>query len=401
MPNMRENADRATGFRWFLMNTGSWFGAWGMQQVLFSWIVVGELQASGDWVGLAQTSIMLPSLVLLMAGGAVADRTDPRRVLMLLHLLAAIPMLALAALSALGHLDMGLLILYAFSIGTLQAFTMPARDLLLSRVAGENMMRSVTAMTAVQFGMQAVGTLLAAGARFVGSAPMLVLQALIVAAGAFGARFLPRSEPQRPSDGRIRWSEIRAGVSIVAKNPSLRLPVVMVIAVGILFLGPYTVVFPLLVRDYYHGGVASLSLVLMMFPLGTILGSLILRRRGVRRKGLAALWALGLGATAQIVISTGVPFLLMVLLTLFWGLCGAVFINSTRTLFQEAAPALERGRVLSIYQLGFTGGAPLGSLWVGFSVTAVGLHTTLLVSSTCMIFLILGMALLTRTRELE
>ena len=75
MPNMRENADRATGFRWFLMNTGSWFGAWGMQQVLFSWIVVGELQASGDWVGLAQTSIMLPSLVLLMAGGAVADRT--------------------------------------------------------------------------------------------------------------------------------------------------------------------------------------------------------------------------------------------------------------------------------------------------------------------------------------
>jgi len=41
-------------YRSFALGTGMWFGAWGMLQVLFSWLVVGELQASEELVGLAQ-----------------------------------------------------------------------------------------------------------------------------------------------------------------------------------------------------------------------------------------------------------------------------------------------------------------------------------------------------------
>jgi MFS family permease len=391
--SLAEEQDRRRAFAWYSAGVGTWFGAWGMQQVLFSWIVVGELEASSEWVGIAQTSTMLPSLVFLLAGGVVADRVDPRRMLIVLHLAAAVPALALAVGSALGVLGMPGLLAYGVCIGTLQAFVMPARDTLLSRVAGRDMMRAVTTMTAAQFGAQAMGTLLAGAARWTGSATMLFVQSIVVASGSAFSRGIPPAAPRE--DGGARDFDVRDladGLRQVRHTPRLRVPVSMVVSVGVLFVGPFVVVFPLLVRDYYQGGVDSLSLILMLFPVGTIVGSVLLRRRGIARKGRAALIALAAGALAQIGIGTGVPFWAMVILTFLWGLAGSVFINCSRTLYQEAAPMKQRGRVMAVYQLGFIGGAPIGAMLSGYLSSAIGLHGTLIAASVTMGIIVLGIA---------
>jgi MFS family permease len=169
----------------------------------------------------------------------------------------------------------------------------------------------------------------------------------------------------------------------------------------VFFIGPYVVVFPLLVRDYYAAGVDALSLVLMLFPLGTIAGSLVLRARGIGRKGGAALAALVGGASVEATIGLGVPYAALVGLTLVWGLCGAVFINCSRTLFQEAAPDAERGRVLAVYQLGFMGGAPVGTLLAGFAVAELGLHGTLLAAAGAMTTVVVVMATRTGTARMR
>jgi Transmembrane secretion effector len=52
-----------------------------MQQVLFAWLVVGELNAPARWVGIAQSASMIPNFLLILLGGAVADRTDRRGLL--------------------------------------------------------------------------------------------------------------------------------------------------------------------------------------------------------------------------------------------------------------------------------------------------------------------------------
>ena len=70
--------------------------------------------------------------------------------------------------------------------------------------------------------------------------------------------------------------------------------------------------------------------------------------------------ALVVGASSQLVISSGIPYVASLGFVLLWGLAGSVFINCSRTLFQQAAPQRGRGRVLAIYQLGFTGGGPAG-----------------------------------------
>lgn len=397
-----EATARRSPYSWFTAGIASWFGAMGMQQVLFSWIVVGELQASSEWVGITQTSTMIPALFLLVVGGAAADRFDPRRLLIALHLCAAVPVLLLATASALDRVQIPILIAFGLCFGVLSAFALPARDSLLSRVAGDDMLRAVAGMTIVQFGAQAAGTLTAGLTRFTGSAAMLCVQAGILVIGAWATQQIPAIAPSgNPTRGRPSLSELGEGISRVARTAELRAPAILVFAVGVLFVGPFLVIFPLLVRDYYEGGVDRLSLVLMLFPLGTIGGSLVLRARGLPRKGRAALLALATGATTLIIIGLRVPFALLVALTLAWGLAGSVFINSSRTLFQQAAPPDQRGKVLAIYQLGFMGGAPIGALVSGFSSASIGLHMTLVGFGAGMLLLVACMALMSALPRME
>lgn len=394
---------RDSDYRWFAAGVASWFAAWGMQMVLFSWLVVGEMHADAEWVGIAQTSTMLPALVLLLLGGVVADRFDARRMLIGLHALAAVPILLLALAVGQSWLSLPLLIGFGLVMGTISAFVLPARDSILSRVAGPDMMRAVTGMTAVQFGAQALGNLLAGSARWVGSGKMLALQAAFLFLGSLATlRVAPSGRPEPRTHRVSAWRDILEGLTIVRRSPALRSPIILVLAVGFLFVGPFLVIFPLLVRDYYQGGVGDLALVLMTFPIGTITGSLILRARGgVQAKGRAALLALVCGALALGTVGTGLPFPIMVTTTICWGLAGSVFINCSRTLYQEASPPTQRARVLSVYQLGFMGAAPVGSLAAGLTSAAVGPLRTLQLFALGMLTLVAVVAALTDTAKLR
>ena len=67
-----------------------------------------------------------------------------------------------------------------------------------------------------------------------------------------------------------------------------------------------------------------------------------------------------------------------------------MFINGSRTLYQEAAPQAQRGRVLAVYQLGFMGAAPIGALLSGFLAGAMGALPTLFVFASAMLVVVLA-----------
>jgi MFS family permease len=393
----------AADFRWFAGGVGSWFAGWGMNAALFAWLVAGELRASDAWVGIAQSATLWPSLLFLLLGGAVADRVDPRRLLIVLHAVVALPVLLLAAGVAAGWLSLPAVLAYGLCLGTVSAFVMPARDALLSRVAGPDLMHAVTTMTAVQFGAQALGTAAAAAARWLGTVPMLGVLAAVLLAGSFAVRGVPAVAPAVPSEPRpTAWREVLDGLALVARSPQLRAPVLLVAAVGLFFIGPFLAVFPVMIVQHYDGGVDRLSLVSMLFPLGTIFGSLAMRARGgFRRKGRAALVALMAGAVALGAIGLQFSFPGLVVLTFAWGVAGAVFINCSRTLFQQAAPPAWRGRLLAVFQLGFLGTAPLGSLAAGFLSAAIGPFATLEWCGLAMAGTVVLAALATDTLRME
>ena len=361
-------------YRDFTFGTGMWFGGWGMLQVLFSWLVVGELQASEERVGLAQLALMFPALFFLLIGGAVADRVDRRRLLVGLQLAAGGVAAALAAAVWAGALGFPLVIAFAVTMGTISALSFPARDALLYDLAGTSLMRAVTGITLIQFIGQGAGQLLAGSARYLGSATALTLESLLFAIGALGFARIPASISVRTRRaGPVRPAELLEGIREVVRSPILRPVWLLVMAVGLFFAGPYFVVFPLLNREYFGGDVGELSLIYMTFPAGSILGLILLWRRGhVRRPGRAIALAESIAALCLLVISAGIPFAATLLAGMVWGVCGAFFISCARTVFQEIASDVHRARVLSVHMLAVMGASTLGSPLAGFLAGQVG-----------------------------
>ena len=394
----------ADSYQWFIAGVATWFTAVGMQSVLFSWLVVGELHVEAEWVGVAQSATMLPAVLLILIGGAVADRHDRRSLLIGLHLLAALLSAGLVALVASAKLTLPRLLVYAVAAGSVQAFVMPARDALLSEVAGPNLMRAVTGLTLVQWGTQAVGSLVAGAARWVGTVPALCVHCLIVFSGVFPLRQLSPA-PTGYGAGRrqLRLTEIVEGVQEVLHSPVLLPVFLLVTAVGILFIGPFMVVFPILVRDYYGGDIGQLALLNMMFPVGTILGSAGLLWYGqIRRKGAAQLGALVFGSCCLGVIAVGLPLWGTLVAGSAWGIGAAIFTNTGRTLFQEQAPPSHRARVLSVYMFGFMGASGLiGAPLSGVLVAHVGPLATCAVASGVMLAVLVCTFLFTNVSRME
>ncbi len=68
-------------FRIYLGSTGLSGVATSMQQLLITWLLVGILVLPAAQVGVIQALIGLPGLILMLFGGASADRADPRTLL--------------------------------------------------------------------------------------------------------------------------------------------------------------------------------------------------------------------------------------------------------------------------------------------------------------------------------
>jgi MFS family permease len=395
---------QAASYAWFVTSVATWFTAAGMQGVLFSWLVVGVLHAPAEWVGITQSTLMLPSVLLLFVGGAVADHHDRRTLLIGLHCLATLLSLGLAAVVAMDRLSLPMLIVYALSVGSVQAFVMPARDSLLSEVAGPNLLRAVAGLNLTQWGTQALGALIAGTARWVGTVPALGLHALTLLSGVAALYKLP---PAPPHGGTVRQPlrlvDVLAGVREVLTSPVL-LPVFLLVnAVGIFFIGPFVVAFPLLIRDYYGGDIGQLALLNMMFPVGTILGSVVMLWRGhLRRKGPAQLVTLASGSLCLLVIAQGLPLWGTLVAVVAWGMGAAVFVNAGRMLFQEHAPPSHRARVLSAFSFGFMGATGLlGAPLAGVLADRFGPLTTCAVSGATMLAVVICMLAFTNVRQLE
>jgi len=363
-------------FRWYIGGVCSWYAALGIQLVLFPWLVAVELGAPADMVGIAQMSIMLPTLLFVLIGGVTADRVDGRKLLIIMHFLSALPPLALAAIILAGHFSYAMMIAYALWMGLNSAFMNPARDAMLNNVAGGNIQRAVTMTTGMQFGIQLLGFAAASVADTTGAVPILLLQAGVVLIGAFTAMRLPSKAAAEVDHAAPRQSGlagIAEGLSAVFRSRRLFPVVILNFAMGVLYLGAFFVLIPLLIRDIHLGDSSELALANIDFTVGTILSTiLMIRRGGVRRPGRAFMLALLVGGLALTAIAFGLPFWMNHLMVFFWGLCGGVAMAMGRTIVQEDAPASHRARVLSIYQLVVFGGSPLGALGMGYLVGSVG-----------------------------
>jgi MFS family permease len=386
-----------------MVGAGTWFLSFGLNGVIVPALVTQELRLGSGAMALAQSASQLPAVALILLGGAIADRADRRRLWIALHLIAFALTAALALGVHGGALSLSLIVAYGLGMGTVSAFLMPTRDALLSEVSGPNLMRAVSILTMTQWAMQAVGNFSARIGGAVGLVALIAIQACVLLAGAPAIARLERAERSESPRRALSFRELAEGVSEVTRSPVLAPVALLAIALGVLFIGPFLVVFPLLVRDYWGGDLADLSLLFGCFPLGIIASSAwILVRGGVRRRGRAQLASLAIGAVVMLALGRGPIFPVALCVVFVFGLGAAIFMNASRGLFQEKAPPAHRGRVLSVYSLATMGASGLvGAPLSGLSVARFGALETCTISGAVMLCVIAAFLFATRIRELE
>ncbi|HYM30636.1 MAG TPA: MFS transporter [Candidatus Cybelea sp.] len=389
-------------FTWYMAGHGLYFFAMGVQNVLFAWLLAVHLHESAERIGIAQMLLNLPTLCLVLFGGAVADRHDCRRLLMRLQFVIALPPAVLLALDATDRLDFSSMCAYALAQGTLGAFLIPARDSLLNRVGASNLQRAVVTVMLVQFSAQLFGLSLGGTAGRVGAWPLLAAQVSAMLLAIVSSYHLNPAPPVPRESTTRHLADIGDGLREAARSPAIAPVVIYMFLMGIVTIGVYLVALPLLVRDVYSGGSAMLAGLNVSFMIGVALVSVLLMRFGpVRRQGRAMLLAGICSMSVVLTLRTAPPEWAAYACFFVWGMGAGVAMSMSRALVQAAAPPAHRARILAVYQLGFMGGAPIGSFVNGYLAKLFGLLDAMLIPAAGTAVIVFGAMLLSSLWRLE
>lgn len=401
----------------------SWFMAFGLQLVLFPYLITGRehLHMSGLALGLANMALSLPSVIFLLIGGVVAERADGKRLLILLHLLAAAPALMLALFVSRGELSYPAMIMYAVAIGTIGAFMMPARDSIVNEVverrmrvgSGVTLQLGVTLATMAQFLAQIVGLILAGYADKATKMPvwlggfsvgpmspqlLLTIQGLALASGAGFALLMARGRQVRTGRKGVgaAFGDIMDGVRAVRADGKLWAMTLLMFGVGVFVIGAFLVVLPIVNRDVYHFGSSGIRDMFVTFWMGAFVSSAVLSVfKRIKRQGRLLLIAQFLASASILLMMANIPHWMFLAIVFTWGLAAGISIAMSRSIVQDSAPKEKLARVLSIYQLGFMAGAPFGAALMGALVDLFGPQKIAIVPAGGMIALIVWMVFFT------
>lgn len=391
---------------YYLVGTGGWFFAFGIQSVVFAWLVTMVLRESPRMVGLAQMSLLIPATLFMLIGGSLADRYGGRRVALIAQTTAALAPLYLITIVLTDRLDYSSIIIFAVMMGCAQAFVTPARDGLLNQVADGKIQRRVLQTSMTQFGVQMLGFIAASFADRTGAAFILMIQVASMLTGsyAFYKLDIPNPTPMSSTQSLIRevTGSIVEGYRTVVASPSMRAVVIQNCAMGIFFMGSYIVTLPLLVREIYAGSSSELSWMNAANALGLVITITALLRFGdLHRQGRALIVAHGIGSVALASAGLGLGFMALVACVFAWGACGGVAMTMARTIMQEQAPDGQRGRMMAFFSFSFMGSGPIGAVFSGFLVDQVGPEMALMISSALMFSVMAVIALTTSLWKLD
>lgn len=361
-------------YRLYFMGQGlSLIGTW-MQRTAIAWLVY-RLTDSPLILGINGFFGTLPVFLFSNLAGALADRWDRHRALMITQFLAMCQAIVLAALTITGLIQVWHIFVLAFTLGLINTFDQPNRQSLVFHLVDDkedlsnvialnssifNSARLIgPAVAGVLIGVWGEGVCMFINAlSFIATLSMLAMLRLDI----------PRSEePPQPI-----WSEMKAGFRYVHGFPPIR---DMIIFQGVV-LGlsvPYFSFLPVIARDVLLGGPSTYGLLVTSTGCGALVGAFWLASRpsvlGLERVLTSAVMLFGL---AMLALSNSTIMALSMCFMFAAGM-GIMTINSSiNTLLQTMAEEQMRGRVLGLYYLAMIGTAPLGNLAAGLLARFIG-----------------------------
>ena len=380
-----------TSLKWYISSTALFLVPLGIQAVLYPWLIVVYLGETPARVGLAQMAGSLPMLILILFGGWLGDRMDQRRLSLIL--IGGMSLLPLMVVS-LFYFDLvvyELVVLWVVCVSILNSFAQPARDAMLTRVAGDNIQQAVTLVVGVQFGVQIVGFAIGSSAEVFGPSSLFICQALFMLCAALATARLPAMPvPARDAMHTSPLTDIRAGLVMAWQSDKIKPAVVFILGVGLFFVASYLVILPLMVRDLYDGGAPDIAgaYAANMFGICTVI-IFVMRRGGVERPGKILITGGVISSLSLMLLHFAMPQWLFYVVIYLWGLGGGVGMTLSRAIVQEASPPAYRARLISVYSLGMLAGAPIGAAFIGYCIGYMGVRNAVLIPGIGMLLTLL------------
>lgn len=362
---------RIRNFRLFFMGQAiSQVGTW-MRMVAMSLLVL-HITDSGLAVGLMTAFQFLPVLVLGAWAGLVADRSDKRRLLLVVQSVLMAQSFVLSALAFMDSPPVAALYAVALAGGVATAFDNPARRSFVTEMVPEDHVQNAVALN----------TTVMTGARIFGPA----VAGLLITATDYGWAFLidgvsytavltglwrMRTEELRaaPLAPRGRGG-VREGLRYVRRTPELWISLAMMGVVGTLAFN-FQVTFPLLATRTFDGGEQLFTVLFSVLSIGSVIGSLWAARRETVELRHVVVSSAAFGVSMLLMawsprLAMAFPFAVLV------GLSSVMFMTSSTALLQLRADPRMRGRVLALQAMVFLGSTPIGGPVVGWVSETLG-----------------------------
>ena len=356
-------------------NAASNIGGW-VQRIAQDWLVL-ELTNSGFYLGLVTALQFAPVWFVSLPGGALADRFNKRKVLIVTNAIAGFTSLALGLLVITDTVQIWHVMAIAFVLGLADATDKPVRQSFVSEMVGITDMPNAVSLNSANFnfgrliGPALSGLLIAA----FGTGPAFLINAaayivvIIVMANIREAELF--REPRIPGP-----TTIREGLKYVLARPDL-----FVVMSVIFFVTTFGLNFQLfnalMATKVFDKGVTTFGLMGTFIAIGSLSAALFSPRiEKYRSTKFVTFSAITFGFSIFIIafMPTFVTYMIMLPIAGAGALTTMIAANST---VQTNSDSAVRGRVMGIYQFVFLGGAPLVTPLLGLFSEAFGIRHTI------------------------
>ena len=349
---------RARNFRLFVTgqlvsNTGGW-----VQRIAQDWLVL-TITGSATAVGVTTALQFVPTLLLGLYGGLIADRFDKRTVLIATN--AAMSGLAalLAALTLSGDVRAWHVYVIAFALGLVIAVDNPTRQSFVHELVGRELMHNAISLNSSAFQLGALIGPAISGVLIntVGTGTAFAINS-VVALTRIDVSALNRAQHAAKTQ-----RQVIDGVRYARSHAAVRWPIVLISVFGL-----FSINLPVTLAAYahaeFHSGASGYGLLSSAVALGALCGALSSARSGATRLrrllAIEAVTCLAIVAAA----ATDAQWALLVLLVAV-GAATLLFLTTANSTVQLAAHDSLRGRVVGLYLLVFIGSGAIGGPIVG------------------------------------
>ncbi|MEY2554797.1 MAG: hypothetical protein QOC57_2657 [Ilumatobacteraceae bacterium] len=329
-------------------------------------LLVLKLTDSGFALGLLAACQFGPVLVLGAWSGLVADRSDKRKLLLIVQSFAMMQSFALAIVAFSHNPPVAAIYIVAVFGGIATAFDNPARRAYVAEMVPEvNVQNAVSLNSALMTGSRVVGPALAGLLiTTVGYGWTFVTDGVSYIAVIVGLLMM-RTRENRPHIAATRGKgQVREGLRYVRTMPELWVPLVMMAMVGT-FAFNFQTVMPLLIKRTLHGNDRIFTLVYSVIAVGSLFGALMAARRTsvTVRQIILSSYAFG-GAMLLLAITPNVAFTYPI--GILVGFASIAFMTTSTAIVQLRADPVMRGRVLALQAIVFLGSTPIGGPILGW-----------------------------------